>query len=365
MVNTLKRHQHVGTSFFFMYIIILRLVFERKMIRFKLEYSFFSFPFALDFISSIKIKMTKNINYEKCLLCNFTVRNEFYANSTPYDLIITCIFGVAKQLFIFIRTLRTVHYKGKCIILIDEKALESIDKKTLLYSLDCGIQFVNYGKFIFPKGTGVIFRFHMMTEYIRFNKNQINRVIICDLFDTVFQGDPFNTQVNMYQLNVADEGMPYNHAWSHANRAWIQYSDPNYPLPRDQDFYYFCAGVIGASVDVMLNFLYEELKLFTVDALVNDQGVLNYLYLSGILQKKAVSVVPKRKSELIYHSYFTMFEPNHDKYKIGMFPSIRNNSFYCSVIHQAYSTGVLKGSLSNACPQPDKSMKNYINDKTR
>ena len=341
---------------FLCFICIQTLIYQTKLTLF-FTYNFYGFPTFLEFTISSMNKLETNINFTNCKLCNFTIRNQEFSNSQENDLLIAASITKVAQLSIYARTLRTVHSKCLCVILLDEEAYHSIDKITMESLIDCGVQVVNFGKFIYPKGTGFIYRFHVINEFIRINQDKINRVIMCDIFDTVFQGDPFNSQVSKYTLNLVDEGKPYCHTWTHANRAWLRIYNSSYPLERDMRFNYFCVAYIAGPIDLIIPLMNEYLTFFSIHLKGNDQGVINYLYLSGILQKLAIPVNKFRNNELVHHTFFSKFTTD---YKFGFVPSIRNNSLYASIVHHSYAVHSLKYTLIDCCPRINKSMKDYI-----
>ena len=356
-----RRHFRSKTSFYVHFTLLcaflMQILIRQTKFRTKLEGFYYAFPSSLEFTVSDSNFLDTNFNYSNCKFCNYPIRNQEFANSESKDLILTISMSKATQISVFARTLRTVNSNCSCVILLDDKAFHSLDHITLESVRDCGAQIINFGKYIYPPKTEVMFRFHIMNEFLRVNQDKINRVIMCDLFDTAFQGDPFNIQINTYSLNLADEGKPYWHHWTVANQKWINMYNSSYPLKRDLGFNYFCAAYIGGPIDQILSFLDLFLTYFSIDVPGNDQGCLNYLFLSGVLQKMALPVNKHRKKELVHHTFFSQFTSD---YTFGFIPSIRNKSFYASVIHHTYGFRNMKYTLLKSCPRLNKCMKNYI-----
>ena len=77
------------------------------------------------------------------------------------------------------------------------------------------------------------------------------------MFDTAFQGDPFNEQFDDYKLNIVHEGATFGNQFRKPNEKWLEAF--NYFVPDSQrNEKYLCSGFIGASTELLI----KALKLF-------------------------------------------------------------------------------------------------------
>ena len=168
--------------------------------------SFFQIPNNFDY--SLQ---QKTIEYfsglkNKSLLCNINP-DKSSANSIPRDVLISCAFVGVKNFVLFQKTLRSTGCNASLVIFFDRKAYESLDYDTIQFTKDIGTQIIlvpnspcqgvynkNYATYIF-------------LEFLRENQYRLNRVIFCDLFDTLFQEDPFNTYMPKYALHLVHENI--------------------------------------------------------------------------------------------------------------------------------------------------------------
>ena len=321
----------------------------------KRELHFFPEPQYLELHLNPNLRL-KQLDWKNCNLCNFTVRNT-KADSTERDVIIGTGINAVENVILFVRTLRTTGSKAHCVILLDHIAYSKVPKSTFEYAEECGGQIINVGD-LKSKGIGHSQNlvYVVCYEFVYLNQDQIDRVIISDLYDSVFQGDPFNSQVGGSYLNVIDEGSDFRSWTGGVNKGWVEKF--NFKLNSDQlKEKYVCTGYIGGTLDVMMKFFTLFNENFNSSRGTTDQGEVNYIYFSGKFKKNGVHVPRNRRNELIRH---TACKPLKQYELMGEVRSINNEEVYASVVHHYYANHLFKYSLLRVCPIGNADKSFYI-----
>jgi hypothetical protein len=129
------------------------------------------------------------------------------------------------------------------------------------------------------------YRFEIYNDYLKKYNNIVNKVLLSDINDVIFQEDPFsiNFTEDMYcaleQSILSDD----SNSSSILNMYWINecnhLSENNYANYNNK--YIVCAGTILGNYNGIIKFL-DFYKNIQNNKIVNDQGLLNvYNYLSS------------------------------------------------------------------------------------
>ena len=320
------------------------------------NFEHYFFPSNLELLENKNLVLKKMNVTKNCTFCNYTVHNT-KPNSTPRDVIICNAIGVAKNVILFVRTLRTTGSKANCVFLLDTKAFNGVSDKTKAIVHACGGQIIDCGMVPFKKKfDGHNYCYVFASYFIELNRDKIDRVIICDMYDTVFQGDPFNEQLAGNKLNIVDEGSNFTTVPGTKNQEWLLAFNFTVPKERYSELY-LCSGYIGGKTDVVLKTLKLYLQQHNFGEKRHDQAAFNFLYFSGRLKKNGIDIVDQRQNELIRHiSYVEMGEHS----SIGDARTIRNVSAFASVIHHYYLNEQLQFSLLKYCPRQDPKLERYL-----
>ena len=324
--------------------------------RFKSDLESYFFSANLELLENPNLTLLTMNDTSKCNLCTYKVRNT-KPNSSPKDVLICNAIGKAKNCILFVKTLRTTGSKAKCVFLVDSHAYASISQDTKQIVENCGGQIINCGPVPFHKRfDGHNYCYVFSYYFIQRNMDKIDRVMICDMYDTVFQGDPFNEQIENDKLNIVDEGATFSTIPGESNREWLLAF--NYTLPQEQyNDYYLCSGYIAGKAKIVLQTLKLYLKNHSFGKRRHDQAAFNYLYFSGILSKNNISIIKRRQNELVRHiSYVPLGNHSH----IGDVRGIRNESIYATIIHHYYLDGNFQISLLRHCPRETKNLEKYL-----
>ena len=309
-----------------------------------LEFSIKPKPF--DYYSGIK---SGNEN----LLCNYTSSRDG-CNSTPRDVVITCAAYDACNLVLFQRTLRTTGCKATLVLFLDQKVIDNMDHDTLEFTK-------KMNTFIFltqtPPRQGVKtknYYAYVFKEFLRENEFKIDRVIFSDLFDTIFQEDPFNTRLPTNSLHLVHENK--RNKWNLGNIRFTRETIPEFQFDNvTGEMYTINSGYVGGPVSLIRAYFTQQLSILTFENGI-DQGSTNILYVTGAFENKSISVFDDGYSGKILHiSYYTSELP---------FPNVNgdfNNSIIAAVIHCYYNMPEkFFVSILRVCPRITNNMKNYL-----
>ena len=302
----------------------------------------------------------KEVDYSNCELCTFTVRNEFQ-DSRPNDLIIApAIWNIANENF-FSRSLRTAQSKCHLAIVCDEIAIDRLPKERYEAAVKCGVQFCvvpskKWGGGYFDQ---CAVTFYFVIAYILRNRGRFHRIIFQDLFDTVFQGDPFTTDlvVSSNEIHATHEFLDGN------NRFMVNlYKRANITQPEWYKKRFFINGShFAAFSETLLKFLLIFISVNHFGKLWNDQMTDNYLVFSGILESYnlhyTIEERPQRFINLIsgkptertslgnFHAYFT------------------NDQSYAVALHHTYNRVDIMVNMAQFCPIKERDqnlVRNYF-----
>ena len=307
-------------------------------------------------------KISRNLSftfpkYQNCVHCNFTVRNREFSDSTKRDLIILGALNKIENLSPFMRSLRTTGSRCSVVLLTDDSAY--IDEVTLKSAVDCGLQIIRCGKDLapdFPYGAHN-FIYYLIQEFLHQNEGKFDRVMTVDLYDVVFQGDPFNIQVRRDFINAIDEGARFID--SKTNRDWWPKYKP--PLKKSElKNYYVCSGYFAGSQEMMTKFIDLFVKVTDLETGTADQGTFNYIILRE-LEKANLTKNPLRNEELVYNTLgFRLFFERFKYKKMGNIRSVRSHRFFASIVHRYYTSTIMSKSILKACPRLSKTQINYL-----
>jgi hypothetical protein len=253
----------------------------------------------------------KNSSYEKCILCRGIAYNK-KSPSTNSDLAIAFLFGTAKHNVLnWARSLRSTGCKCRILFLVDSSYLRIFNKQELNALHDCGVTFWKTKEAL----PNVQINMMMLREFyiLKFLDEYgflFNRVMISDVFDTMFQKDPFSAKIPNDSVAVSIEKVRFlNHT---TNTAWLYNLEPeefNYEFWKYK--FVLNNGFKIGPVDKMLA-LYKA--AFGVDFIfrknVNDQAALNYVYYNGLYKDIWVDFDALYYSSACYSVYELKGEKN-------------------------------------------------------
>lgn len=247
-----------------------------------------------------------NVN-KNCNLCSFTVRNRHIPNSTPNDIIFSSMFLKSFNLIPSLRSLRTTGSKCGVIIFTDSILYQKINHVLFTFLNDCGCLIINVGELSTSRKNKLFMARNLaIYEFLLLNYQYINRIIIIDLYDTIFQGDPFNNYFLNDTIGLSLETTKIQ--GSHIQGISILFGQEKAHQLCYKRKIINCGTIIGSS-QIVLNFLSlfmefaNNLSETDFNELVNtqfpDQAIVNALICGKVLDERNMK----------YHLYTV-----HDEY---------------------------------------------------
>lgn len=145
------------------------------------------------------------ITTSKCPSCNMKIRS-FKSNSTPKDAVISNTFYKIHNIVPFTRTLRTSGCIATMILITNGIATNKLEKGCMPEFLtNCGVQILGIGEISGKRPFLLCSRNIILHDFLKNRINVFNRILIVDLYDTIFQGDPFTENLNPSVLGISEE----------------------------------------------------------------------------------------------------------------------------------------------------------------
>ena len=308
--------------------------------------------------------VNKTINFDKinitnCSLCNFTIRNDL-PNSNKNDIIFATGIKKVVNLLPFAKTLRTTGSQAQVVVITDEIGYESISIETLKESNNCGVQIFNIGniKNLNPKYVG----FELILSLIEYNFEFINRIIISDLYDTVFQGDPFSQRVSSDYVQFIDEDITFLESETNVN--WVKAAIYRTDFKKKWlNLFPICSGYIIGGKIVIFRFLIMFYSFFNFkDPYFMDQGLLNNLILTGAFEIRKIPYLTNGENFTVRHLAHNFHKIPFSKlgdFKLDSHGIPKTVDRYAQVVHHYYDHEKLCISILESCPRRNSNFTNY------
>ncbi|OHT12366.1 hypothetical protein TRFO_17848 [Tritrichomonas foetus] len=134
-------------------------------------------------------------NFSKCQMCNFSPHNHgFIDHDDSNDLIVSFLIGKMAGVIPFIQSLRTTGSKAQIAIFVDTLTLHTIHQRFGSFMDYCGVNLIEIGDYQKVKYYRHIYYIKYLTAASFLSThNQFNRILITDVSDVIFQGNPFLT----------------------------------------------------------------------------------------------------------------------------------------------------------------------------
>ena len=215
-----------------------------------------------------------------CVFCNITNLDLKHINSTIRDCIITLAVNKVDNVFPYIRTLRTTGCKATVFILFDDAAYNKLSKDTFELFRNCSINIYNIGQFpSFSKYPNVFAHKHIYIFDFLYKVGYLfDRILLADLYDSVFQKDPFFESVDPEAFTVSTEARFMIR--DQCNKAEL-FGLERFPDDQINKVKTLNAGIMYGSPEIIMKYqtlYFHSFDIFNVDQThkVSDQGYLNY-----------------------------------------------------------------------------------------
>lgn len=292
----------------------------------------------------------------KCQLCSFTIRNRQTSNSSPKDAIMTSMFYKSFNLIPSLRTLRSTGSKCGMIVFTDSDLYKQINQQLFSFLQDCGCLIINSGDLSTSRKKSLFMTRNLVIHEFLFKNHQFfQRIIIIDLYDTIFQGDPFNTEFLDDTIGFSLETTKIQ--GSHINGISILYGTEKANKMCLKKLIVNCGTIIGSS-QIVLRFLSLFLELANTlsnsqyDNLINtgfpDQAIVNGLICTHALDDHGIKYHLYTAQEE-YISLHKIYRAPNLNFSLGNF--LFNSSQYPLLIHLFDRSKKFCQSVLDACPQ--------------
>ncbi|OHT15064.1 hypothetical protein TRFO_42715 [Tritrichomonas foetus] len=166
----------------------------------------------------LRTRIIQKKSYPNCTACKppTSIVRKDIANSDETDFLIGVAFQTPYNLISFIGTYRAVGGKATVIVLCDHNSSKKIDAKTREIYKKCGGYIIDVGDLKFISVSHVFStKMYLCYDFLRYTLHisslRMNRVMIIDISDIVFQGDPFNKMVSSKNnvITFVGEHLPF------------------------------------------------------------------------------------------------------------------------------------------------------------
>ncbi|OHS94984.1 hypothetical protein TRFO_38794 [Tritrichomonas foetus] len=294
---------------------------------------------------------------QKCLLCNFNVRN-LNSDSTTRDAIFSFMFSEIAGILPFTRSLRTTGSNCRVFIFADDNSMSKITEDELMVLDRCSITLIKTG---FSKHMAwtqiVLLRYPVFYDFLFLRRYLIDRVIIVDMYDSVFQGDPFTTDFQKDTFYFVEENSSIENCW--INALWLQQAAPDsYEIIKKNKI--LNSGLFMGGTMQVLKFLDIYLTFYEnkdQNSTAPDQGYFNFVAYTKVLNDPSMKTkILTGNDGVIVLSYF---QESQTKLIFGNFKP-KNAVIYPRILHQYDTRSEFRVSVFYACPKGRLNTSTYI-----
>ena len=230
-----------------------------------------------------------------CRLCSFTPKMK-RGNSGPKDLILTFAVASLRNAPAFVSSCRTAGCRASIVILADHEAATRYSAAFYDHLYNCGVEIINIGFHNITDRQDIFFiRYLYYEKFLRERHGQYDRVILTDLYDVIFQADPFFSEFARNKVYFSSEKTPlrensYNVDYIYSCWKNLSLIDPSKMHIKTEEFEkkmldgdIINCGVIAGGYGSILKFILYMQNIGnknTWRSHADDQGCLN-LFLRG------------------------------------------------------------------------------------
>jgi len=307
--------------------------------------------FFVNFTQNQRDNVLKSqIDYDNCPMCYFKSLNN-NSNSSPRDMVLAVVINRVNNIFPWVRSLRTTGCKAKVVLLFDSVSYSHLSEDTHGLFVNCSISYFNVG-YIPNVHYNAIFAIKNMLGYdfLTHVCENFDRVLFVDLYDVVFQEDPFNSNIGLKEMIITRETPPFSRSYNNQQRVLPLFNSTQYMNVLFKPV--LNAGLVYSDPHSLIRYWEMYFSMFNPNDLNSlktcDQGYMNYLYYSGRMEMAGIRVrVFYRK-----HGFDTLssagLNPNDLKIGTAVFKSTNTRLI---IIHQFDRMRLCIDDLIQKCPQ--------------
>lgn len=291
------------------------------------------------------VSRIKSSDYHNCSLCSFKSTSDD-ANSSRDDLVLGLLYGEFPFNFLtLVRSIRTTGCKASVVIFACNGVIESIRGKYREKLEECGVNIFPLRNFTRVNGIhGNLLRHMYFALFLNLYHKEFKRVIILDVYDTFFQKDPFTRDFENETVLFSYETIVYQK--NRINWKWIRNIDKTFSRKKHRHSMPLCSGLFGGTSASLINFynIFVNIPYWEwIGMKCQDQGVLNYLYLTN----KLTDTVKFDDHHTLVSAFLVNFSTTLSPDGFVMY---RNTNHVPYVIHQYDRICFASNFIKNACP---------------
>ena len=225
--------------------------------------------------------LSQKIQMNPCT-CNLYKKPLNGSNSKPNDIVVTLLFQKIFNSLIFLKTLRTKS-KAAIIFFVNNESYNKIYNYKCFYNMEsiCNVYFYRITSYTITQKD--FLRHYILRNFLLERQDIIDRVIICDAFDTVFQDDPFTNEINWDSIGFTQENITVLED-KVCNYPWLLAIYDFFKIPFNESKYHnwhaVCSGVLFGKTQNILQFykyFFSPKIMENINTLsITDQGYFNY-----------------------------------------------------------------------------------------
>jgi hypothetical protein len=289
-----------------------------------------------------------------CTLCNFTARNA-RPNSSPRDVIVASMFDHIVNVVPFVRTLRTTGSRATVIFFTDKDGALKVNADLASFFHSCAITLIKIDRRQAGVRHNKQLRHLLFAEFFRTRYFLFDRILTVDLFDTVFQGDPFFEGFNRDAISF--DHYFYPPFGNVLNGILAVIGPPDEKIRQEVSHRdVINSGLTTGGIELQMRFwvLYRQLLLTLNITVLNavvyaDQDLVNALIRSNATLRAGIPIV-LYDAEDYFHLADKQWLRKGVVPQIGQYKMPETDVFPL-VIHQADRSPPLTVSIVQACPQ--------------
>jgi hypothetical protein len=298
----------------------------------------------------------------KCQFCNFKVRN-LSPDSTPRDLVLLTMMNKAINVVPFVRTLRTSGSRATVVIFTDVVAMRKLDTNLTLFLEGCGCTVICVERIALTLDSHFYLRHFVFYDFLRTRYQLFDRVVTLDLYDTIFQGDPFFSGFNRDAIGfVGDVSLIEGQQLE--SILMLLTEEFREELHRHHNINMGLSTAEAAMYVKFLHFYGSEILARPIDLLggllFTDQDLLNALVWSNATKKAGIRVELYGSNDA-FHCAWQRCDRGKVTRKIGEY-RMSKGAPYPLVVHQVDRCEPLLESVVRACPPEFPTEDEYVRD---
>jgi hypothetical protein len=264
----------------------------------------------------------------------------------------------------FVRSLRMSQCRASIVLFCDAIVIHKFDVNITNFLSRCGVTVVPIGELAdVSRNKRLLVRNVILLDFLSHRLHLFDRILIVDLFDTIFQGDPFQTTFDRSAVGLNAESLPIDKKQLWSIDGLLQQRGAR------KAFYYkpcMNAGTLTGTPSLLVAFLalysrrIASLDAHTLRAIfyVPDQVVLNVMVHTGKFQEANIPLHIYTQTEAFHVMWYNFNKPGV-QYKLGEY-TLMNDGRFPLCLHMFDRSIHFTWSVRDACPAEFPTVDPYV-----